>query len=64
MVGGCISKVVTTLDRHKGFYQAIYQKNARIFLYQLVYGGINYFTKMANLNLIFSLIFFEHRYLT
>ena len=37
MVGGCISKVVTSLDPHKGFYQAIYQKNARIVLYQMVY---------------------------
>ena len=37
MVGGCQSQVVTSLDHRKGFYQAIYQRNARIFLYQLVY---------------------------
>ena len=37
MVGGRISKIVISLDPHKGFCEAIHQKKAKIFLHQLIY---------------------------
>ena len=37
MVGGRISRIVISLDPHKGFCEAIHQEKARIFLHQLIY---------------------------